>query len=29
LGGYTIGRSGESIARSLATRPVNKNQENG
>jgi hypothetical protein len=30
LGGYTIGRSGESIARSLATRPVqSKDQENG
>ena len=29
LGGYTIGRSGESIARSLATRPISKNQENG
>jgi len=29
LGGYTIGRSGESIARSLASRPISKNQENG
>ena len=30
LGGYTIGRSGESIARSLATRPVqSKDQEHG
>jgi hypothetical protein len=30
LGGYTIGRSGESIARSLATRPIqSKDQEHG
>jgi len=29
LGGYVVGRSGESIARTLASRPVNKNQENG
>lgn len=29
LGGYTIGRSGESIARSLTSRPLNKNQDNG
>ena len=29
LGGYVVGRSGESIARTLASRPINKNQENG
>ena len=29
LGGYVVGRSGESIARTLASRPTNKNQENG
>ena len=29
MGGYVVGRSGESIARSLASRPINKNQENG
>jgi hypothetical protein len=29
VGGYTIGRSAESVAKSFATRPVNKNQENG
>jgi hypothetical protein len=29
LGGYVVGRSGESIARTLASKPLNKNQENG
>ena len=29
LGGYTLGRSGEQIARSLATRPLHKNDQNG
>ena len=29
MGGYVVGRSGESIARSLSSRPLNKNQENG
>jgi hypothetical protein len=29
LGGYTIGRSGESIARSLATRPIQGKDQNG
>jgi hypothetical protein len=29
VGGYTIGRSAESVAKSFAARPVNKNQENG
>jgi hypothetical protein len=29
VGGYTIGRSAESVAKSFASRPVNKNQENG
>ena len=30
LSGYTIGRSGEAIARSLATRPIqNKEDQNG
>jgi len=28
LGGYTIGRSGESIARSLATRPIQGKDQN-
>ena len=29
VGGYTIGRSAESVAKSFASRPVNKDQENG
>jgi hypothetical protein len=29
LGGYVIGRSAESVARTMANRPVNKEQENG
>jgi hypothetical protein len=29
VGGYTIGRSAESVAKSFASRPLNKNQENG
>ena len=29
LGGYVIGRSAESVARTMASRPVNKEQENG
>jgi len=29
LGGYVIGRSAESVARTMANRSVNKEQENG
>ena len=29
LGGYVIGRSAESVARTMASKPVNKEQENG
>jgi hypothetical protein len=29
LGGYVVGRSAESVARTMANRPVNKQQENG
>ena len=29
VGGYTLGRSGESIARTMANKPVSKDQENG
>ena len=29
LGGYVVGRSAESVARTMANRPVNKEQENG
>ena len=29
LGGYVVGRSGESIARTLANRPTNKDDQNG
>ena len=29
LGGYVIGRSAESVARTMASRPVNKEQETG
>ena len=29
LGGYVVGRSGESIARTLASKPLNKDQQNG
>ena len=29
LGGYVLGRSAESVARTMANRPVNKEQENG
>jgi hypothetical protein len=29
LGGYVVGRSAESVARTLANRPLNKEQENG
>ena len=29
LGGYVLGRSAESVARTMASRPVNKEQENG
>ena len=29
LGGYVVGRSGESIARTLASRPKANDQENG
>jgi hypothetical protein len=29
LGGYVVGRSAESVARTMASRPVNKQQENG
>ena len=29
LGGYVIGRSAESVARTMANRPVSKQQENG
>jgi len=29
LGGYVIGRSAESVARTMASRPTNNNHENG
>jgi glutathione S-transferase len=29
VGGYTLGRSGESIARTMANKPQSKDQENG
>ena len=29
LGGYVLGRSAESVARTMANKPVNKEQENG
>ena len=29
LGGYVVGRSAESVARTMANRPVSKQQENG
>jgi hypothetical protein len=29
LGGYVIGRSAESVARTMANRPINNNHENG
>ena len=29
VGGYTLGRSGESIARTMANKPQSKEQENG
>jgi hypothetical protein len=29
LGGYVVGRSAESVARTMANRPANKEQENG
>jgi len=29
LGGYVVGRSAESVARTMANKPVNNNQENG
>ena len=29
LGGYVLGRSAESVARTMASRPVNKEQESG
>ena len=29
LGGYVLGRSAESVARTMASRPINKEQENG
>ena len=29
LGSYVLGRSAESVARTMASRPVNKEQENG
>jgi hypothetical protein len=29
LGGYVVGRSAESVARTMANRPANKQQENG
>ena len=29
VGGYTIGRSAESVAKSFASRPANKDQEHG
>jgi len=29
LGGYVIGRSAESVARTMANKPTNNNQENG
>ena len=29
LGGYVVGRSAESVARTMANRPINKQQENG
>jgi hypothetical protein len=29
LGGYVVGRSAESVARTMANKPANKEQENG
>ena len=29
LGGYVLGRSAESVARTMANKPINKEQENG
>ena len=29
LGGYVVGRSAESVARTMANKPINNNQENG
>ena len=29
LGGYVVGRSAESVARTMANKPTNNNQENG
>ena len=29
LGGYVVGRSAESVARTMASRPQSKEQENG
>ena len=29
LGGYVVGRSGESIARTLASRPIQGKDQNG
>jgi hypothetical protein len=29
LGGYVVGRSAESVARTMANRPASKQQENG
>jgi hypothetical protein len=29
LGGYVVGRSAESVARTMASKPTNKEQENG
>ena len=29
LGGYVVGRSGETLARTLASKPLNKDQQNG
>jgi hypothetical protein len=29
LGGYVVGRSAESVARTMANKPVSKDQENG
>jgi hypothetical protein len=29
LGGYVVGRSAESVARTMASKPANKEQENG
>ena len=29
LGGYVVGRSAESVARTMANRPINNNHENG